>query len=183
MGLVHTDGTLPGDQLRAVFNALPDAVKKNSWGNELQDEVNGLVVGGKAPEFAEANPDGKLIKLSDFKGKYLLLDFWASWCVPCRAENPNVVTAYQKYKVNNFEILSVSLDVNKADWIKAIKHDGMPWTHVRDPHQTTHWDSRITKLYNVGPIPTNFLIDPNGIIIGKNLQGEELQRALEKLFE
>ncbi len=183
MGLTHTDGVLPGDQLRAVFNALPDAVKKNSWGKELQEELNGLVVGGKAPEFAETNPDGKLIKLSTFKGKYVLLDFWASWCVPCRAENPNVVAAYQKYKSHNFEILSVSLDVNKADWIKAIKHDGMPWNHVCDPHHTTHWDSRVAKLYNVNLVPTNFLIDPNGVIIAKNLQGEELQQALKKLFE
>ncbi|WCT11958.1 TlpA disulfide reductase family protein [Mucilaginibacter jinjuensis] len=183
MGRVHIDGVLPGDQLRTIFNALPDTVKKNSWGKELQEELNGLVVGGTAPDFAEVNPNGKLIKLSDFKGKYVLLDFWASWCVPCRAENPNVVAAYQKYKAKNFDILSVSLDVNKADWIKAIKHDGMPWNHVCDPHHSNHWDSRVAKLYNVGLVPSNFLIDPNGVIIAKNLQGEELQQTLKKLFE
>lgn len=182
MGLSHVEGILPSDQLRSIFNALPDTVKKNSWGKDLQDQLNSLVVGGTAPDFAEVNPEGKLIKLSDFKGKYVLLDFWASWCKPCRAENPNVVDAYQKYKSRNFEILSVSLDVNKADWIKAIKHDGMPWNHVCDPHHSTHWDSRVPKLYNVSLVPTNFLIDPNGVIIAKNLQGEELQQTLKKLF-
>jgi peroxiredoxin len=182
-GSSHVDGLLPSDQLRSIFNALPDTVKKNSWGKELQYQLNNLLIGSTAPDFAEVNPDGKLIKLSDFKGRYVLLDFWASWCKPCRAETPNVTAAYQQYKAHNFEILSVSLDINKADWIRAIKHDGMPWAHVCDPHHATHWDSRVAKLYYVSLVPANFLIDPNGVIIAKDLHGDELQDTLKKLLK
>jgi peroxiredoxin len=182
-GSSYIYGLLPSDQLRSAFNALPDNVRKNSWGRELQYQLNNLLIGSTAPDFAEVNPDGKPIKLSDFRGKYVLLDFWASWCVACRAENPNVAAAYQQYKSHSFDVLSVSLDVNKTDWINAIKHDGMPWAHVCDPQQTTHWNSRITKMYYVGPIPANFLIDPNGVIIAKDLHGDELQDTLKKIFK
>ena len=144
----------------------------------------GSQVGDEAPEIAMPNTKGKEMKLSDLRGSYVLIDFWASWCGPCRRENPNVVRAYQKYKKakfkdgDGFEIFSVSLDSDIPRWEAAIKKDGLDWKHhVSDLKK---WDNEAAAMYGVSSIPMSFLVDPNGIIVAKNLRGIELHRQLDK---
>jgi len=142
--------------------------------------ANSTSIGAMAPELAFENPDGKIMKLSDLKGKVVLIDFWASWCRPCRIENPNVVKEYQKYNKKGFEVYSVSLDRDKNSWIKAIADDNLSWpNHVSD---LKHWGSEGAKIYGVSAIPATFLIDQNGRIVAKNLRGAELSKALKELL-
>jgi peroxiredoxin len=136
--------------------------------------------GAMAPEVSLPGTDGKIITLSSFRGKYVLLDFWASWCGPCRGENPNVVAAYERFKDKNFTILGVSLDNKKEAWEKAIKDDGLVWTQVSD---LKGWSSAAAALYAVQSIPTNFLIDPKGKIIARNLRGNELEEMLQEVLK
>ena len=136
--------------------------------------------GKAAPAISMTNKDGKIVHLSDFKGKYVLIDFWASWCGPCRKENPNVVAAYKKYHDKGFEILGISLDSKKDAWLKAIEADGLTWTHVSE---LKGWQNSAAKEYGVRAVPASFLIDPNGNVVGKDLRGEELNQTLAQLFK
>lgn len=136
--------------------------------------------GKPAPAFSMADKDGKIVHLSDFKGKYVLIDFWASWCGPCRKENPNVVAAYKKYHDKGFEIIGISLDSNKEAWLKAVDKDGLTWTHVSD---LKGWQCATATTYGVKAVPASFLIDPNGKVVGKDLRGEELNKTLADLFK
>lgn len=149
--------------------------------------VEGLNLGNKAPEIELFDPAGQVVKLSSLKGKVVLIDFWASWCKPCRNENPTVVAAHNKYKGQKFKkgdsftVYSVSLDMNKQAWQDAIATDGLMWpNHVSD---FLGWGSATAQKYGVVAIPTNYLIDGNGIIIGKALRGSDLEAALEKIVE
>lgn len=157
-----------------------DELKKNPAVKNFIDKVQKLKavqVGEQAPQFAIQSIDNKIIKLSDYKGKYVLLDFWASWCAPCRDENPNVVKAFNKYKDKNFTILGISLDKDKAAWAQAIKQDGLTWTHASELND---FEGATVKLYQVEAIPSSFLIDPSGKIIARNLRGDELDKFLSK---
>ena len=142
-------------------------------------ETNGLV-GKEAPLFELPTPEGQNLSLKSFRGKYVLVDFWAGWCKPCRMENPNVVAAYNKFKGKNFTVLGVSLDKEKDSWVKAISEDQLFWNHVSD---LKYWNSAVVPLYSIEGIPFNVLVDPNGIVIAKDLRGEELHKKLEEVLK
>lgn len=146
---------------------------------QMNAPAGGPDVGAAATEIALPQPNGETFKLSSLKGKYVLVDFWASWCPPCRAENPNIVAAYQQYKNKNFDILGVSLDDDKEAWQAAIQKDHLTWHHVSD---LKRWESAAARAYNVQGIPTNFLIDPNGVIVARDLRGKALQQKLQELL-
>ena len=145
-----------------------------------QPAAGGPAVGTMAPAIELPTPEGNTVSLSSMKGKYVLVDFWASWCGPCRAENPNVVAAFNKYKGKNFTILGVSLDSDKDRWIKAIGEDGLAWTHISDLKK---WESVAARDYGIESIPANFLLDVNGKIIARDLRGEALEAKLEEVLK
>jgi peroxiredoxin len=168
---------------KKVFTALNTKYPKNGWVVNLGlrvDQLSFLAVGTPAPDFSVLTPDDKPIGLKDFKGKYVLVDFWASWCKPCRQENPNVIAAYNKFKGKGFTIFGVSLDQNKDAWKNAIKDDGLVWQHGSD---LKYWDSAPAKLYNVTSIPYNVLLDKEGKIVAKNLHGMELETKLAEVLK
>jgi peroxiredoxin len=143
------------------------------------EKLRKLAVGAKAPEINLSSPDGKQIKLSSFKGKIVLLDFWASWCAPCRKESPNLVKIYQKFHPKGLEIYSVSLDKDKAAWLKAIADDRLNWVHVSD---LKFWDGAAVKSYEIQSIPFTLILDENGMIAGKALRGQDLEARMDALF-
>lgn len=175
--------TYPNPEKAQSTYALLTAVSKNSiYGKELG---NALKIGAKTgigvkPDFTLPDKDGKPIKLSALKGKVVLVDFWASWCGPCRKENPNLVKAYSKYHDKGFEILGISLDDKKDNWLKAIDADKLTWLHASD---LKGWKSDLAQEYGIRSIPMNFLVDANGKIIAKDLRGEELEKKLSTVFK
>ncbi|WP_316838181.1 TlpA disulfide reductase family protein [Pedobacter nutrimenti] len=178
--LYNSQKSMADAEVKKIFLSFPKSVKNNRYGDDLQYIVDSLLIGGYAPKFVQNDTSGRLVSLKSFKGKYVFIDFWASWCVPCRAENPNVVKAMNKYSGKNFTTISISLDSKKDAWINAIKQDGLNWTHLSDLKE---FQNEVSVKYNIYSIPDNFLIDPDGRIIASHLHGEQLLKLLDQLVK
>ena len=173
------------EKAQSAFLKIPDAYKNSPPGKSIPVLIGAkekTQIGKVAPDFTQQTPDNRTLSVSGFKGKYLLIDFWASWCGPCRAENPNLVAAYQRYHDKGFEILGVSLDnaSQKDAWVQAIQKDSLTWPQVSD---LKGWDNEAARLYGIRGIPANFLLDPSGRIIARHLRGAQLTEKLEELFK
>ncbi len=179
--LAYTDGANLPIAIEG-FENMDEKIKASAMGKELEERIHILTnveVGKPAQQFTQADVDGNPISLASYKGKYALIEFWASWCGPCRAENPNLITQYELYKNKGFDIIGVSLDDNKEKWKTAIAKDGLPWTQVSD---LKGWNNIVGLLYGVRAVPASFLIDPNGNIVANDLRGESLNNRLKTLF-
>lgn len=164
---------------KRLFDKLTPEIKATKKGQLLQEllrKQRSVQLGEQLTDFTLADTVGNRVSLSDYKGKYVLIEFWASWCTPCRRENPNLVKTYNEYKSKGFDILAISFDEKKENWLKAIREDGLPWTHVSELQGL--WESTIANKLLVRSVPDNFLLDPEGKIIGRNLRGDELNQKL-----
>lgn len=174
---------LPLDELKATRAKISPALAACPYVKDLDGiikQLENVQIGKVAPEFSLPDTAGVSVSLSDFRGKYVLLDFWASWCPPCRRENPNVVKAFNEYKDKDFTIIGISLDKDKSKWMKAIADDNLTWTHLSD---LKYWDSEIPALYGVRGIPANVLLGPDGVILAKNITGEDLHKTLQEVIK
>ena len=173
---------LPENEIKELYEALTPTIKETVVGQRIKDKLDKLVntsIGSKAPNFTAPTPAGDELALNDVLGKVTIVDFWAAWCKPCRAENPNVVQVYNKYHDKGLNILGVSLDRRAEDWTKAIEDDGLVWNHVSN----IQYFDEIAELYNVKAIPATFILDENGVIIAKDLRGAALENKISELLQ
>jgi peroxiredoxin len=184
--LLQDPNLIDKDKHFDLFVSANEKFKKDWPSSRFTKELSAITekikitgIGQQAPEIALANPSGQIVKLSSLQGKYVLIDFWAKWCGPCRQENPNVVKAYSRFKDKGFEVYGVSLDRKKEDWVQAIAEDGLTWTHVSD---LQYFNSQAARDYNINAIPFSILLDKTGKIIAKNLRGPALESKLEEVL-
>lgn len=178
----YFEASADGKKALKLLEKLDKKVQNSMLAGSIRQQVSisgGTVLGGTIPDFSQGDVNGKPVSIKDFRGKYVLIDFWASWCGPCRQENPNVVANYKKYKDKNFTVLGVSLDESKSAWKGAIAQDHLNWTQVSD---LKGWNNEVSRMFHISSIPQNFLIDPEGKIIAKNLRGGALAVKLKELF-
>lgn len=172
------------EEQQEVFGYLDKNLQTNRYGKKISDLIERSIhtsIGQTALPISQPTAEGKMISLENYKGKYVFVDFWASWCGPCRKENPHVIEAYQKYKEKGFDVFSVSLDSNKEPWLEAIKADGLgEWTHAAD---LKGWSNEAAQKYGISFIPANYLLDPQGVIIAKDLRGDQLLLKLMDIFK
>ncbi len=177
------DPDVAEQEIVAYADRIAGRYEDNAVVQQFLDEaarIKVLAVGQPAPDFESLTPTNQPVRLSDFRGKYTLLDFWASWCVPCREENPNIVNVYNTYKDRGFTVFGVSLDGNPGAWLRAIEADGLAWTQASDLQQ---WGSEVVGVYRIKAIPASYLLDPDGIILAKDLRGDELGRVVSRLLD
>lgn len=171
------------EDIKPLYELLGASMQQSAGGKQLQERLVVLkrsAIGAQMLDFTQNDMEGKPVHFADFNGKYVLVDFWASWCGPCRAENPNVLKEYNKYKDMGFTVVAVSLDEHADRWKKAVEEDGMPWTQVSD---LKGWKNEVSTYYGIRGIPSTLLVDPQGKIIAKDLRGEMLAKKLEELFD
>lgn len=171
---------IPDSTLKDTFLEIPAAVRNNNWGKKINYIINNLMIGAKAPIFSQGDVNGKQIDLSSFRGKYVLIDFWASWCKPCRDEYPMLIEIMNKFKNRNFTILGISLDDKKTNWEQAIKEDKLSWTQLSD---LKGFKNLVAVKYEIFSIPSIFLLSPEGKIVAKNIYGEELKQTIENFLK
>jgi thiol-disulfide isomerase/thioredoxin len=182
---IYRHNQITGDfkKQEAMYNSLTAPIKASPIGNFISQQVAQNIAAGYGKPiagFSQADTSGKQISLESFKGKYVLIDFWASWCGPCRAENPNVVRTYEKYKNKNFTVLGISLDKDKQKWIDAVAADGLNWTQLSDLNS---WQNAVAVQFGIQSIPASYLLDPQGNLIGKNLRGSALEYKLMQVIK
>lgn len=180
--LVYLNEPGKEDLMKSIYDTLTPAVKKSYFGTKMGEMISSMSktsIGVAAPDFTQNDQEGKPVSLSSLRGQYVLVDFWASWCQPCRQENPNIVNAYNAFKDKGFTIIGVSLDQDTAAWKKAIIDDKLTWTHVSD---LKYWENAAAKIYGIRSIPASFLLDKEGKIIAKDLRGEALAAKLAELM-
>lgn len=174
--------SMTDEEVKALYDALSPEMKKTKPAKNIEEKLNSsksTAIGSKAPNFSAPTPSGEVLALNDALGKVTIVDFWAAWCKPCRAENPNVVKVYNQYHDKGLNILGVSLDRKAEDWKKAIEDDGLTWNHVSN----VQYFDEIAKLYNVDAIPATFILDENGVIVAKNLRGPALEQKIAELLK
>jgi peroxiredoxin len=170
------------EDIEPLFNKLSQQVRNSKAGKDFAEKIETAKAssqGGYLPDSSQPDTSGKIVRLSSFRGKYVLVDFWASWCLPCRQESPSLVKAFHTYKDKGFTILGVSLDKSKESWLKAIALDKLDWTQVSD---LKYWSNDVAKKFDIRFVPQNILLDPSGRVIGRNLHGDELDKALAAIF-
>ncbi|HEX8576568.1 MAG TPA: TlpA disulfide reductase family protein [Flavobacterium sp.] len=171
------------EQIKTAYNSLDISLKNTTLGKSIYNKtqkVSAFEIGGKVPDFSAPNPEGKIISLKQSLGKVTIIDFWASWCGPCRQENPNVVAVYKEFKDKGLTIIGVSLDKDGDKWKEAIAKDNLTWIHVSN---LQFWQDPIATLYNIKSIPATFIVDANGVIVAKNVRGSDLRRKISTLLK
>lgn len=174
---------LETSEITALYDKLADDVKKTKSGERIKTSLNAIktvVIGKPAPMFSGPSPDGKTVSLKEVMGKVTIIDFWASWCAPCRAENPNVVALYNEFHSKGLNIIGVSLDKDAAKWKEAIAKDGLIWSHVSN---LKFWEDPIAKQFNIQSIPATYILDAKGVIVAKDLRGEALKAKVKELLD
>lgn len=176
---------IPLEQLEELYSPMSNEIKQSGFGSIVREKIvarKRVTIGNPAPDFVSTDTSGKSIRLSSFQGKYVLLEFWANWCVPCRQQSPHLVEMYKKYSDKGFTIIQYSVDEKKDEekWKAAIRKDQLTWTQIAD---LNGFENKVSKLYGVQPIPDNFLIDPSGKIIGRRVEGKELEEKLKMLLQ